>query len=61
MKSSFDAHFAYDHVSSWPTIINMCVIMDDAHYTIYEKVELTMTTSAKVQKPYLEIIISIHH
>jgi hypothetical protein len=50
MKSSFDAHFAYDHVS---------VIMDDAHYTIYEKVELVMTTSVKVQKPYIKIRISI--
>jgi hypothetical protein len=39
----------------------VCVITDDAHYTIYEEVELVITTFAKVQKPYLKIRISIHY
>jgi len=40
------------------TIAIACVIVDDACYTIFKP---TTTTPIKVQKPYLEIRILIHH
>jgi hypothetical protein len=55
MKSSLDAHFAYDRVFSWMAIVITCVIVDNVHCTIFRQVESNMTTFTKVQKPSLII------
>lgn len=61
MKSSFDAHSMYDRVFSLATTIVTCVVVNDAHYTIFGQVESTMTMCAKVQKPSLILKILICH
>jgi hypothetical protein len=60
MKSFPNAHFVYDRVFSWMTIVIACIVMDNAHCTIFKQVESIMITSIKVQKLFLVIKILTH-
>jgi hypothetical protein len=57
MKLSFDVQSTYDHFFPLINHFACIVVMDDAHCTIFEQVELAMTTSIKVLKPILVVKI----
>ncbi len=48
MKSFPTMFSTYDHVVSWVVIVVACVVVDDAHCTIFRRVGLKMTTSINV-------------
>jgi hypothetical protein len=60
MKSLPNFHSTYDHVFSWAAIIATCVVVN-SHWTISIWVKLTMTTSIKIRKLSLVIIICTCH
>jgi hypothetical protein len=56
---SWCAFCIWSWISFLKWIVVICVVLDNACYTIYGWVGLTMTTSTKVWKPFLVIRISI--